>query len=120
MPVRGQTGTTTSLDLKTSVELGPTELSLSPSGKIVINLPGLKIRLSEMSIIFLFLPLLRISGLEITTEPAKLEVNLSGTSVQARLEKVTHVEVITSGEIQASATLEGSTAVTTGPLKLEV
>ena len=120
MPISGQTGTTTSLDLKTSVEVRPAEFSLIPSGKIFINLPVLKIRLSEINITFLFLPLFGIGRLEIATEPAKLEVDLSDTRIQARLERVAQVQVITRGEIRVNATLEGAATVTTGPLRLEV
>lgn len=120
MPISGQTGTTASLDLKTSVEVRPAEFSLIPKGKIVIGLPGMKIRLSQINITFLFLPLLGIGGLEMTTEPAKLEVDLSDTTIQTRLEKVAQLQVIARGEIRASAALEGNAAVTTGPLRLEV
>ncbi|HHT9119566.1 MAG TPA: hypothetical protein ACFYD3_03335 [Candidatus Hypogeohydataceae bacterium YC41] len=119
MPVVGQTDTRASLELKTSVELKPLELSLIPSGKIVISLPGLKIRLPEIKIKLLFLPFLSISGLEITTEPAKLEINLSDITIQTKIEKITQLQVITSGEIKANAALEGAGAMTTGPLKLE-
>lgn len=119
MPVKGQTGTSTSLNLTTSVEVRPTELSVSPGGKIVIALPSLKIKLPEIKIRFLFLPLLWLSGFEITTEPAKLEINLSGTTIQTRLEKVTQVQVVASGEIKANVAMEGTAAITTGPLRLE-
>ncbi|MFN3467503.1 MAG: hypothetical protein ACK4WF_07360 [Candidatus Brocadiales bacterium] len=120
MPIRGQTGTMTSLDLKTSVEVRPAEFSLIPKGKIVINLPGLRIRLSQINITLLFLPILGIGSMEMSTEPAKLEVDLSDTTIQTRLEKVAQLQVTARGEIRASATLEGNTAVTTGPLRLEV
>ncbi|HHT9154600.1 MAG TPA: hypothetical protein ACFYD5_02175 [Candidatus Tripitaka sp. YC43] len=120
MSAKGQTGTVASINLKTSVELRPTEFSLSPRGKIVVSLPGLKIRLSEISIGLLFLPLLRLGGFEITTEPAEMEVDLSDTTIQTRLERAGQLQVITTGEIRANATLEGTGEVNTGPFKLEV
>ncbi len=120
MSVKGQTGTVASINLKASVELRPTELSLSPRGKIVVALPGLKIRLSEIGIGLLFLPLLRLGGFEITTESAKLEVNFTDTVIQTRLERAGQLQVVASGEIKANATLEGTGEVNTGPFKLEV
>jgi hypothetical protein len=119
MAVRGQTGTIASLDLKTSVEIKPLELSVIPSGKLAITLPGLRIRISEIGIGLLFLPLLRLGSMELTTEPARLEVNLTGTTIQTQIERVTQVQVITSGEIRANASLEGTGAATAGPLRLE-
>ena len=120
MSAKGQTGTVASINLKTSVELRPTEFSLSPRGKIVVSLPGLKIRLSEISIGLLILPLLRLGGFEITTESAEMEVDFTDTVIQTRLERAGQLQVITSGEIKANTTLEGTGEVNTGPFKLEV
>lgn len=118
MSIKGQAGTATSLDLQTSVELAPSEISIGLGGKIVITLPGLKVRFSEIKIGLLFLPLLHLGSMEITTEPTKLDVDLSGVTIQTKLEKVTQVQVVTRGEIKANATLEGSGTVTTEPIKL--
>jgi hypothetical protein len=107
MPVKGQAGRKVSLSVSTSVEVKPVELSFSQSGKIGINLSVIKMRLSQIRMAFLFLPLPSLGAWEVSTEPARLEVNLSEIAIQTPQEKVTKMQVITSGEISANTSLEG-------------
>ncbi len=99
----GHTNTSAALDVKASVDIGHVEFSLGTSGKIGINIPRLKVRLLGLGIAFLFLPYMRLSSLEVGTEPTKLEVNLLDTKiVYADMERATQLQVITSGEIRVS------------------
>ncbi|MBI5124696.1 MAG: hypothetical protein HZA70_00510, partial [Planctomycetes bacterium] len=65
------------------------------------------------------MPFVSISGIEICTEPAKLEVNLSDTVMVGKIEKPTFVELLTSGDVRARADLEGGGTFTGGPITLQ-
>lgn len=58
--------------------------------------------------------------MEVTTEPASVEVDLSDTVMQAKMERVTKVEILTNGEVKAHAKLEGSGSLQGGPMSLEI
>ncbi|HHT9119565.1 MAG TPA: hypothetical protein ACFYD3_03330 [Candidatus Hypogeohydataceae bacterium YC41] len=119
MPVKGSTDATTTLNLKTAVNVQPTELKLHPNGKITIGLPGLRVKLPDIRMKVLGIPFIRIFGVEVNTEPMRLEVNLSETVMMGRIEKPTFVELLTSGEVKASANLEGGGTFTGGPITLQ-
>ncbi|MFQ5861637.1 MAG: hypothetical protein ACE5IC_00840 [Candidatus Brocadiales bacterium] len=120
MPLRGETDATTSLDVKSAIDLQPTELKINPAGKVTLTLPGMKIRLPDVKVKLWFMPLIRVSGMEVTTEPANLEVDLSDTTMEARVERATKIEILTNGEVKAHAKLEGSGSLQGGPMSLEI
>ncbi len=120
MPLRGETDATTSLNVKSAIDLQPTELKINPAGKVTLRLPSVKVRLPDITTKLWFLPMIRISGMEITTEPASIEVDLSETAMEVRVEHATRVEILTNGEIKARAKLEGSGSFQGGPMSLEI
>lgn len=119
MPLKGSTDAATTLNLKSAINVQPTELKVQPNGKITIGLPGLRIKLPDVRVKLWFMPLMRISGMEITTEPARLEIDLSNTEMLGKLERPTFVELLTNGEVKASAALEGGGTFTGGPITLQ-
>jgi len=119
MPVKGFTDATTTLNLKSAVNVQPTELKLQPNGKITIGLPGLRVKLPNIKMKLWFMPFVSVSGIEICTEPAKLEVNLSDTVMVGKIEKPTFVELLTSGDVRARADMEGGGTFTGGPITLQ-
>jgi hypothetical protein len=119
MPVKGSTDAATTLNLKSAVNVQPTELKINPNGKVTIGLPGLRIKLPDIKMKLWFMPFLRISGIEVNTEPARLEVNLSETVMVGKIEKPTFVELLTTGEVKARAELEGGGTFTGGPITLQ-
>ncbi len=119
MPVKGSTDATTTLDLKSAVNVQPTELKIHPNGKITIGLPGLKIKLPDVTTKLWFIPFVRVSGVEINTEPARLEVNLADMVMVGKIEKPTVVELLTNGDVRARADLEGGASLTAGPITLQ-
>ncbi len=119
MPVRGSTEAVTTLDLKNTVNVQPTELKIHPNGKITIGLPGLKVKLPPIKIKVWGIPFLSMPPVEVNTEPARLEVNLSETVMTGRIEKPTYVELTTNGEVKANANLEGGGTFKGGPITLE-
>ncbi len=120
MPLKGETDATTSLDVKSAIDLQPTELKVNPAGKVTLTLPAMKIKLPDVKMKLWFMPFIRVSGMEVTTEPANLEVDLADTVMQAKIERSTKVEVLTNGEIRAKAKLEGSGSLQGGPMSLEI
>ena len=120
MPLRGETDATTQLNIRTGVDLQPTELKINPGGKITVNLPGLKVRLPAIKMKLWFLPIVNMSGLEVSTEPISLEVDLSDAVVQGKIERTTHVDLLTSGEVKARARLQGTGSFQGGPVTLEI
>ncbi|MFQ5957052.1 MAG: hypothetical protein ACE5KK_04705 [Candidatus Brocadiales bacterium] len=120
MPLRGETEATTSLDVKSAIDLQPTELKINPAGKVSLTLPAMKIKLPDVKMKLWFMPFIRVSGMEITTEPANLEVDLADTVMQAKVERPTKVEILTNGEVKAHAKLEGSGSLQGGPMSLEI
>lgn len=120
MPLRGETDATTLLDVKSAIDIQPTELKINPGGKVSITLPGIKIKLPEVKMKLWFLPFIRLSGMEITTEPANIGVDLSETVMEVRVERETRVEILTNGEVKAHAKLEGSGSLQGGPMSLEI
>ncbi len=120
MPLKGETDATTALDIKSSIDVQPTELKINPAGKISLTLPAIKIKLPDVKMKLWFMPFISVSGMEITTEPAVLEVDLADTVVEARIERPTRVEVLTNGEVRAHAKLEGSGTLQGGPMSLEI
>jgi hypothetical protein len=119
MPVKGSTDATTTLNLKSAVNVQPTEMKIQPNGKVTIGLPGLRVKLPDVKIRFLGIPLMRVGGMEINTEPARLEINLSETVMVQKIEKPTYIELLTNGEVKASANLEGGGTFTGGPITLQ-
>ncbi|MEE9584663.1 MAG: hypothetical protein V3W51_04200, partial [Candidatus Brocadiales bacterium] len=89
-------------------------------GKVTLTLPAMKVKLPDVNMKLWFMPFIRVSGMEITTEPANLEVDLSETVIEARVERPTKVEVLTNGEIKVHAKLEGSGSLQGGPMSLEI
>lgn len=119
MPVKGSTDVVTTLNLKSAVNVQPTELKLQPNGKVTIGLPALRIRLPDIKMKLWFLPFVSIGGVEISTEPVKLEINLSEMVMVGKIEKPTFVEMLTSGDVKARADLEGGGTFTGGPISLQ-
>lgn len=119
MPVKGSTDAVTALNLKNTVNVQPTELKLQPNGKVTIGLPALRVRLPDIKMKLWFLPFVSVGGVEISTEPAKLEINLSETVMVGKIEKPTFIEMFTSGEVKARADLEGGGTFTGGPINLQ-
>ncbi len=120
MPLKGETEATTTLDVKSSIDVQPTELKVNPAGKVSLTLPAIKVKLPDVKMKLWFMPFIRVSGMEITTEPAVLEVDLADTVVEARIERPTRVEILTNGEVRAHAKLEGSGTLQGGPMSLEI
>lgn len=119
MPVKGTTDAVTSLNLKSAVNVQPTELKLQPNGKVIIGLPALRIKLPEVKMKLWFMPFISISNIEVTTEPARLEINLAETTMIGKIEKPTFIEMLTSGDVKARADLEGGGTFTSGPISLQ-
>lgn len=119
MPIKGYTDAVTTLNIKSAVNVQPTELKLHPSGKVTIGLPALRVKLSDVKMKLWFLPFVSVSGVEISTEPAKLEINLSETVMVGKIEKPAFVEMLTSGDVKARADLEGGGTFTGGPISLQ-
>ena len=120
MPLKGETDVSTQLNVKTAVDLQPTELKINPAGKITVNLPGLKVHLPAIKVKLWFLPIVNMTGLEVSTEPMSMEVDLSDAVVQGKIERTTHVDLITSGEVKARARLQGAGSFQGGPITLEI
>ncbi|MCB7128292.1 MAG: hypothetical protein J3T61_01990 [Candidatus Brocadiales bacterium] len=120
MPLKGETDATTTLDVKSSIEVQPTELKVNPAGKVTITLPAVKVKLPEIRMKLWFLPFIRLSGMEVTTEPASLQVDLADTVMQASIEQPTKVDILTNGEVRARVKLEGSGSMQGGPMSLEI
>ena len=120
MPLRGETDATTLLDVKSAIDIQPTELKINPGGKVSISLPGIKIKLPDIKMKLWFLPFIRLSGMEVTTEPASIGVDLSETVMEVGVERSTRVEILTNGEVKARAKLEGSGSLQGGPMSLEI
>ncbi len=120
MPLKGETDATTSLDIKSSIEVQPTDLKVNPTGKVAISLPSMKIKLPDIRVKLWFLPLIRVSSLEVTIEPADDQVDLTETIMQASIERPSKIDILTNGEVRARAKLEGSGSMQGGPISLEI
>lgn len=120
MPLRGETEATTTLDVRSAIDVQPTELKINPAGKVTLSLPAMKIKLPDVKMKLWFMPFIRVSGMEVTTEPASLEVDLADTVMAAQIERPTKVEILTNGQVKARAKIEGSGSLQGGPMSLEI
>ena len=120
MPLRGETEATTSLDVKSAIDIQPTELKINPAGKVTLSLPAMKIKLPDVKMKLWFMPFIRMSGMEVTTEPASLEIDLADTVMAAQIERPTRVEILTNGQVKTHAKIEGSGSLQGGPMSLEI
>ncbi|MEE9199829.1 MAG: hypothetical protein V3V45_00115 [Candidatus Brocadiales bacterium] len=120
MPLKGETDATVSLDVKSSIEVQPTDLKVNPAGKVTISLPSIKIKLPDIRVKLWFLPLIRVSSLEATIEPADVRVDLTETVMQASIERPSKIDILTNGEVKTRAKLEGSGSMQGGPISLEI
>ncbi len=120
MPLKGDTQATTSLNVKSSIDVQPTELKINPSGKVTLSLPAMRIKMPDVKMKLWFMPFIRVSGMEITTAPANLEVDLSDTVMAAQIDNPTKIDILTDGEVKVAAKLEGSGSLQGGPISLEI
>lgn len=117
MQVKGGTNAKGKVDVTTSVNLKPTEVKLQTGGKILLKLPGLKLRIPDICIKLWFFPGIKLGGFNINTELSPIEVNLDGMEVNTNI-AATGVEIKANNQldIDADVTVGGEGALSAGPL----
>lgn len=117
MQVKGGTNAKGKVDVTTSINIKPTDIKLETSGKILLKLPGLKLRIPDIRLKLWFFPLIKLGGFIINTELSPIEVNLDSTIINTNI-AATGVEVKASNELDVDATVSvgAEGALTAGPL----
>lgn len=120
MALKGTTSTSSSLNVKTALDIQPAELKLSPAGKVTLRISGLKVGIPDVKLKLWFFPLMQISSIELSTDPMHLEVDLDQTSLNGKIERPTRLELQSDGELNVKADIEGTGVLKGGPLQAEV
>jgi len=117
MLIKGGTNAKGKVDVTTSINLKPTEVKLDTAGKIIVKLPGLKLRIPDIRIKLWFLPLIKLGGFSINTELSPIEINLDSMAVTTSV-AATGVEVKASNALDLDATVNvgAEGAVSAGPM----
>lgn len=117
MQLKGGTNAKGKVEVATVVNLKPTEVKLQTGGKILLKLPGLKLRFPDICFKFWIFPLIKIGGFNIDTDLSPIEVNLDSMVVDTTV-AATGVEVKATNELDVNADLsvgaEGS--LNAGPI----
>ncbi len=117
MQIKGGTNAKGKVDVTTSVNIKPTDIKLDTAGKIIVKLPGLKLRIPDIRLKLWFLPLIKLGGFSINTELSPIEVNLDSTVVNTSI-AATGVEIKASNalDLDAQVNVGAVGAVEAGPI----
>lgn len=117
MQIKGGTNAKGKIEVATSVDIKPTEVKLDTAGKIIVKLPGLKLRVPDIRLKLWFLPLIKLGGFSINTELSPIEINLDSTVVNTSI-AATGVEVkaVNAIDLDATVNVGADGAVEAGPI----